>query len=257
LTRATGATRHFDDRRTLPRPDPGFSSPMSPSHALERVFVWAGGAVFVAALALTLYTYLVVFDRGGAFGDWRPLVVNLLLISGFALHHSLFARERVKTALEAVFPARLTRSLYVWVASVLLIGVCLAWQPVGGDFYRFTGMARAPFVLAEVIGVWMIGSAVRAIDALELAGIRESQIREDLQQDGAYGIVRHPLYLGWVLFVFGSSHMTGDRLWFAIVTTLYVCIAIPWEERSLERSYGESYRRYKRQVRWRVVPLLY
>jgi protein-S-isoprenylcysteine O-methyltransferase Ste14 len=229
---------------------------MSLSRVFERVFVWAGGAVFVAALALTAYTYLVTFGRGGPFNA-PAVALNLLLISGFALHHSLFARDRVKTAMEAVVPARLIRSVYVWVASLLLIAVCLAWQPVGAEFYHFTGAARAPFILGELIGVWMIAGAVRAINALELAGIRESQFREDLQRHGAYGIVRHPLYLGWVLFVFGTSHMTGDRLTFAIITTLYVCIAIPWEERSLERSYGESYRQYKRQVRWRVVPLLY
>jgi protein-S-isoprenylcysteine O-methyltransferase Ste14 len=230
---------------------------MSPARALERVFVWAGGAVFVAALAVMAYVYLRVFDRGGPAAGASALLVNLLLISGFALHHSLFARDRVKAAVEAVVPRRLIRSVYVWVASLLLIGVCAAWQPIGGEIYRVTGLATAVFVVAKVIGLWMIASAVRAINALELAGIRESQFREELQRHGAYGIVRHPLYLGWVLFVFGTSHMTGDRLWFAIVTTLYVCIAIPWEERSLERSYGESYRQYRQQVRWRVVPLLY
>jgi protein-S-isoprenylcysteine O-methyltransferase Ste14 len=230
---------------------------MSLSRVLERVFVWAGGAVFVAALGLTAYVYLVTFGRGGPFSAWSPLIVNLVLLTGFALHHSLFARERVKAALEAVVATRLIRSVYVWIASLLLIGVCLAWRPIGGEFYRLTGLAIAPFVLAQLVGIWMIASAVRAINALELAGIRESRLREDLQRHGAYGIVRHPLYLGWVLFVFVTPHLTGDRLWFAVITTLYVCIAIPWEERSLERSYGESYRQYKRQVRWRVVPLLY
>jgi protein-S-isoprenylcysteine O-methyltransferase Ste14 len=60
-----------------------------------------------------------------------------------------------------------------------------------------------------------------------------------------------------VLAVFGTAHMTGDRLAFAAITTLYLVIAIPWEERSLVRSFGEDYLRYTRQVRWRIVPFIY
>ena len=57
--------------------------------------------------------------------------------------------------------------------------------------------------------------------------------------------------------VFATPHMTGDRLLFASVSSLYLVVAIPWEERSLEAAFGEAYRRYKRQVRWRVLPYVY
>ena len=57
--------------------------------------------------------------------------------------------------------------------------------------------------------------------------------------------------------VFGAAHMTGDRLAFAVISTAYLVVAIPWEERSLLRVFGEEYARYKQQVRWRVVPYLY
>jgi protein-S-isoprenylcysteine O-methyltransferase Ste14 len=72
-----------------------------------------------------------------------------------------------------------------------------------------------------------------------------------------YGLVRHPLYLGWTMCVFGAAHMTGDRLGFAIITTAYLVVAVPWEERSLRRSFGEDYDRYVRTVRWRIVPFIY
>jgi len=51
--------------------------------------------------------------------------------------------------------------------------------------------------------------------------------------------------------------MTGDRVLFAAMTSLYLVVAIPWEERSLERTFGEAYARHKRQVKWRVVPYVY
>jgi len=75
--------------------------------------------------------------------------------------------------------------------------------------------------------------------------------------NGPYRWVRHPLYLGWVLMVFGTSHMTRDRLTFAVVTTLYLVLAIPFEERSLRRSFGDDYVRYMRDVRWRMIPFIY
>jgi methanethiol S-methyltransferase len=104
----------------------------------------------------------------------------------------------------------------------------------------------------------LIARASRAIDPLELAGIRKAERpNEELQQGGAYGLVRHPIYLGWVLAVFGAAHMTGDRLTFAVLTTTYLIIAVPWEERSLEREFGAAYRSYKQRVRWRIVPFLY
>jgi len=69
--------------------------------------------------------------------------------------------------------------------------------------------------------------------------------------------VRHPLYMGWVLVVFGAAHMTGDRLIFAAISVWYLAVAVPWEERSLVRSFGDDYRRYTRQVRWRMIPFIY
>jgi protein-S-isoprenylcysteine O-methyltransferase Ste14 len=100
---------------------------------------------------------------------------------------------------------------------------------------------------------------VRAIDPLELAGIRRPGTAgpSALQITGPYRLVRHPLYLGWMLIVFGAAHMTGDRLAFASITSLYLVIAIPWEERSLERAFGDAYRRYQVDVRWRAIPYVF
>src|SRR5712692_2577406 len=78
-----------------------------------------------------------------------------------------------------------------------------------------------------------------------------------LQINGPYRLVRHPLYLGWMLTVFGAAHMTGDRVAFAVITSLYLVIAIPWEERSLERTFGDAYRQYKGEVRWKAIPYVF
>jgi protein-S-isoprenylcysteine O-methyltransferase Ste14 len=70
-------------------------------------------------------------------------------------------------------------------------------------------------------------------------------------------MVRHPLYFGWTLVVFGTPAMTADRLVFAIVSTAYLAIAIPFEERSLIRHFGQQYERYRGRVRWRMIPFVY
>jgi methanethiol S-methyltransferase len=225
---------------------------------MERSFVWCGGALFVGSLSLTAWLYGVALGRSRPAGGWTPLLADVVLLSLFALHHSAFAREPVKKQLRALVPARLLRSVYVWVASLLLIALDLLWQPVGGDFYRVEGWFAGPFAIVQLTGVWLIARSVRAINALELAGIREPNASEgELQTGGVYRLVRHPLYFGWVLIVFGTAHVTGDRLAFAVLTTIYLLIAMPWEERSLEREFGPAYQRYKERVRWRIVPYVY
>jgi protein-S-isoprenylcysteine O-methyltransferase Ste14 len=184
----------------------------------------------------------------------------------FAFHHSLFAREWVKERLGFI-PSSMIRSFYVWIASLLLIILIGLWSTVGGTVYHVTGPAAAAHAAVQLTGLWLISLAVAGLDPLELAGIRQASrpprstasppLAPSLQIKGPYRWVRHPLYLGWMLALFGAAHMTGDRLAFAVLTSLYLIVGVRWEERSLERSLGAEYGRYARQVRWRIVPYLY
>jgi protein-S-isoprenylcysteine O-methyltransferase Ste14 len=51
--------------------------------------------------------------------------------------------------------------------------------------------------------------------------------------------------------------MTGDRLIFAVISVLYLAVAVPWEERSLVGTFGDEYVRYQQLVRWRMIPFIY
>ncbi|HEY7292046.1 MAG TPA: hypothetical protein VH583_19580 [Vicinamibacterales bacterium] len=229
---------------------------------MARLIAWLGGGVFVASLALCTWWFIVPLGVETPFRGWQPLVANALLLTVFAAHHSLFARPWVQRRLTVIDPL-LQRSSYVWLASLLFIAVILLWIPVGGVAYRLEGPLAWIAIGVQLAGVWMIVESVRGLDALELAGIRQvitvasSSDRRPLQVGGPYGWVRHPLYLGWMLALFASPRMTGDRLAFAALTSFYLVIAVPWEEASLRQSFGESYRRYERNVRWRIVPYLY
>jgi protein-S-isoprenylcysteine O-methyltransferase Ste14 len=72
-----------------------------------------------------------------------------------------------------------------------------------------------------------------------------------------YRLVRHPIYFAWVLMVWPAPVMTGTRLCFAVLSTLYLAVAIPFEERTLRRTFGPAYDGYATRVRWRMVPFLY
>jgi len=224
---------------------------------MTRVVVWLGGALFVTSLTMCLWFYLFELGQPRPWLGWTPIASDAILVTVFALHHSVFAREAVKQQMIRVIPQELLRSVYVWIASLLLIGVCLAWQSVGGDLYHALGAVAGVHAAVQLAGIVVIVQSVRAIDPLELAGIKPPSRGTGLQVTGVYGIVRHPLYFGWVLAAFGTAHMTGDRLTFAALTSLYLAVAVPWEERSLVRSFGEPYRRYQQRVRWRMIPFIY
>jgi protein-S-isoprenylcysteine O-methyltransferase Ste14 len=222
-----------------------------------RVFVWLGGALFVLSLAFCAWSYGGVMGRPAPATGWTALAIDAALLTLFALHHSLFARERMKEAIAHLIPAPLVRSCYVWIASALLILVCALWRPIGSELYAVRGVPAIGLVAVQLGGLWITARATARINPLELAGIRPPSQTDGLQTTGPFHWVRHPLYLGWLLMVFGTPHMTGDRLTFAAITTGYLMVAIPWEERSLRRTFGENYSRYMRAVKWRMIPFIY
>ncbi len=231
----------------------------------ERVFVWLGGTLFVGSLALWIWWFAIALGRSQPWTGWPPVLVDAALFTIFAAHHSVFARDSIKQRIPAI-PQRLVRSVYVWIASLLLIAVCLLWQPIGGELYNAPPALAIVLALVQLAGVGIIARAVARIDPLELAGIRTEDEAASkratagpsaLQITGPYRLVRHPIYLGWILIVFGAAHMTGDRLAFAVISSFYLVIAVPWEERSLRQSFGADYDRYVEMVRWRVLPYVY
>jgi protein-S-isoprenylcysteine O-methyltransferase Ste14 len=233
---------------------------VSPAPARAPLVTWLGGAAFVVSLATFAWAYFVAFGRPAASADTiPPILADTTLFTAFALHHSLLARSGAKQWVTRRVSSRLERSLYVWVASLLFLVVCLAWQPVPGVVYHVTGVWTVLNWFGMATGAWLTVRAAGVLDPLELAGIRQAseQPPPAFKIAGPFRWVRHPLYLGWVLLVFGVPHMTATRLVFAVVSTAYLVVAIPFEERSLVEVFGDTYRDYQRQVRWRMIPGLW
>jgi len=230
------------------------------------VFAWLGGLLFVVSLAVLLYSYVVTFGRPApSMGRWPAAIANFALFSVFAFHHSVFARSGMKTAIARIISPVIERSVYVWIASILLISVCVSWQPIDGNLYRVEWPLAIVGYTIQIVGVAIVARGSSAIDVLDLAGIRRAidgahgrvSPAVPLQTTGVYGFVRHPLYFAWLLFVFGTPHMTFTRLEFAVLSSAYLALAIPLEERALINTFGEEYRAYRRRVRWRMLPGIY
>jgi len=230
------------------------------------LYAWLGAAAFVASLAYFLFTYIVTFGETAAPGAAvLPALVDVALFSVFALHHSLFARTRLKAAVRAMVSPPMERTLYTWVSSLLFIAVCWLWRPVPGVLYSVPAPWAWIGYALQAVGILVTIAGSRALDVLDLAGVRPvlharggtAPRHVPLQTAGVYGLVRHPLYFGWVLLVFGAPHMTMTRFVFACVSSAYLALAIPFEERGLVETFGPDYAAYRRQVRWRMFPFVY
>ena len=192
---------------------------------------------------------------------WPSVVFDMLLFTLFAMHHSLFARTGVKQLVTRAVSAESERTVYVWVASVLLVGTCWWWHPVPGVAWHIGGAGALAGWTSQAIGVLISIRGAAQIDALELAGMRQtmgpSARRPGIIDTGLYSFVRHPIYFGWLLLVWPTPLMTGTRLVFAVVSTCYLIVAVPFEERDLRATFGPAYAAYAKRVRWRMVPFLY
>lgn len=250
------------------------------SPVFAPLFTWLGAALFFVSLAYFLLSYVTTFGVPAAGGARAPAVAwNVSLFTLFALHHSVFARAPVRLWVARLMPAPMERSFYVWVASLMLIAVCALWQPVPGVAWNTNGALMWALRLLQATGVWLTLRSAVILDVRELAGVtvrtpdglRPPPVQGDSEvaaggpqasdveftTTGPYGWVRHPIYAGWFLIVFAAAPMTMTRLVFALVSCVYLLIAIPLEERSMRAAAAGTYARYVAQVRWRLLPGVY
>ncbi len=226
---------------------------------MRDAFVWLGALIFAVSLASFAVVYGYLLRVAAPITDepvWPAVLINIALFTVFALHHSLMARTGAKAWITRTIPGDLERSAYVWVASLMFLAVCWLWQPLPGAAWIITGPLTWVMFATQLAGLLLTERAARFIGVWELAGVRQVSRNQavEFKVTGPFGLVRHPIYLGWVLIVFAAPAMTYSRLLFAVVSTAYLVVAIPWEEASLVAAFGEKYRAYQRQVRSRLLP---
>jgi protein-S-isoprenylcysteine O-methyltransferase Ste14 len=233
---------------------------------LKRIVIFSYGLIcYLVFLATFVYAIgfignLIVpksIDSGPEGSFIQALLVNAALLGLFAMQHSVMARQWFKRAWTRLIPEPVERSTYVLFSSLALLLMFHQWRPMGGVIWEVDNAT----VRAVIYGLFALGwSTVLAstflIDHFDLFGLRQAYLylrgREytslKFRTPGLYRLVRHPLYLGWLLVFWSAPTMTVAHLLFALATTGYILIAIQWEERDLTRLYGNEYRQYRQRV---------
>jgi protein-S-isoprenylcysteine O-methyltransferase Ste14 len=184
------------------------------------------------------------------------LAINAALLGLFALQHSIMARQWFKAAWTRIVPTPVERSTYVLFSSLALLLLFWKWQPMGGVVWNVENNSGRLALNALFAAGWLtVLVATFLINHFDLFGLRQVWLHLlgrpyaplKFRTPGLYRIVRHPLYVGWLLVFWSAPVMTLAHLVFAIATTAYIFIAIQFEERDLVRFHAE-YAEYRRRV---------
>jgi protein-S-isoprenylcysteine O-methyltransferase Ste14 len=186
------------------------------------------------------------------------LAVDIGLLLLFGLQHSVMARPGFKRGWIRVVPKELERSAYVLLSSIVLALLLWQWRPIPSPvlWHASTTWAAALGWSIMGLGVAVLLWATFLIDHFELFGLKQGwfSLRGRELQGPAfvtpylYKVVRHPLYVGWLLIFWGAPTMTAGHLLFSSIMSGYILVALRFEERDLERHIGEPYQRYRQQV---------
>jgi protein-S-isoprenylcysteine O-methyltransferase Ste14 len=238
---------------------------VSGSRAFKFIAFLYGMVSYLIFFATILYAIgfmmgLVVpknIDSGAQSSALTAIVINVLLLTLFAVQHSVMARPRFKAWWTQFVPKPIERSTYVLLASLCLLLLFWQWRPIPEIVWQVDDPDAAVMIATvSLVGWVLVFTSSFIINHFELFGL--SQVANHLMDKQApapvfrtplfYKIVRHPIYLGFVIAFWAAPVMTVGHLLFAAVTTAYILIGISLEERDLVDLFGDQYREYKQRV---------
>jgi methanethiol S-methyltransferase len=232
----------------------------------KRILFFAYG-IFSYLIFLGTFLYAIGFignfgvprtldgEASGSF--WLNLLINVGLLGLFAAQHSIMARKWFKDWWTRVVPPPIERSTYVLFSSLALILLFWQWRPLGGIVWSVENPIGVVVLYSLFAFGWLLVLvSTFLINHFDLFGLRQvwlylrgkpySYLK--FATPGPYRLVRHPLYVGWFFAFWMTPLMTFAHLLFAVATTLYILLAIQFEERDLVREHGEEYEAYRRSV---------
>ena len=230
---------------------------------MHRLLALAFGAVSYGVFFAS-FLYLVGFlsglvvpktvDSGSAGSLGAAVLVDTALLLLFGVQHSVMARPRFKAWWTRFVPASIERSTYVLASSLVLIALYAWWQPIDAPVWEAASApARAVLHALFFGGVGLVLYSTFLIDHFDLFGLRQvvlhfrkrSYRERHFVMPVLYRFIRHPLYVGWFVTFWATPSMSAGHFLFALVMSAYILVAIPMEERDLEKLHGEPYRRWR------------
>jgi protein-S-isoprenylcysteine O-methyltransferase Ste14 len=225
-------------------------------------------AIFAYAVFFATFLYLIVFvgdlsfasrtvDLGPPAPVGEAVVIDVALIALFGLQHSVMARQGFKRWWTRVIPKPAERSVYVLMASAALILLITLWRPIPAMVWNVTNPVFADLIWAAFWVGWLtVLLSTFLINHFELFGLQQAWLnmrgREaeppKFRKPLFYKWVRHPLYLGFFLAFWATPEMTAGHLLLAVGVSIYMLIAIRYEERDLVDLFGKDYEDYRAEV---------
>ena len=232
---------------------------------MSRILVPLYGATaYLVFLASFLYAiawlgnFIVpkTIDSGTAAPLGEALLVNLALLTAFALQHSIMARPAFKRWWTRFVAPPVERATFVLFASLLLFAVCLGWRPLPQVAWHLEGAGAIAMWALFATGWLIVLTATFMISHFELFGLRQVWLHARGLAYTApryverffYRFVRHPIMLGFLIAFWATPTMTMGHLLFAATTTIYILVALQLEERDLVAEHGASYEAYRERV---------
>jgi protein-S-isoprenylcysteine O-methyltransferase Ste14 len=167
------------------------------------------------------------------------------------------ARPGFKTWWTRVVPPPAERSVYVLMASAVLIILFAFWRPIAGTVWSVTSPLGAGVLWALfALGWGIVLISTFLLNHFELFGLQQAWLHlrgrqaepPELRQPMLYKWIAHPLYAGFFLAFWATPRMSYGHLLLAAGMSAYMLIAIRYEERDLTGFYGEDYTRYRKGV---------
>ncbi|MCA8941952.1 MAG: isoprenylcysteine carboxylmethyltransferase family protein, partial [Planctomycetes bacterium] len=212
------------------------------------------------ALFLCVFLYAIGFVGGfgvpksidgGAVGDKSTaFLINAVLLSVFAIQHSVMARPAFKARWIKVVGAAAERSTYVMATNLLFIALFWLWRPMPDSVWHVEGAFATVLWVGFCAGWLTVLVSTFLIDHFDLFGVRQVLLHfrgaeytpPSYVERSLYRFVRHPIMLGFLVAFWCAPSMSEGHLLFTVMSTAYVVVAIHIEERDLVNAHGDAYR---------------
>jgi protein-S-isoprenylcysteine O-methyltransferase Ste14 len=195
---------------------------------------------------------------GGPVSPLAPsLIVDALLLGLFAVQHSVMARPAFKRWWTKIVAPPIERTTYVLLASAALVVMFVFWRPLAQPIWTVApGPAATGLLALSLVGWGIVLVSTFVIGHFDLFGLAQvyRRMRGQLEPTPQfrtptlYRLVRHPIYVGFIIAFWATPRMTLGHLFFAIGTLGYILIAIQLEEHDLIGIFDDRYRAYRSQV---------